>query len=66
MSKEEQLGKLAYDKFLVEWNRSQLIISPQYLWRDLPENQQAAWIAAAKAVAEHVMQESQTGEEASE
>lgn len=66
MNEEEELGKLAYEAFLVEWDRSQLIIVPRALWRDMPENERAAWIAAAKAVAERVLQDVQVAEEASE
>lgn len=66
MSEEEALGKLAYEAFLVAWDRSQLIVVPRALWRDMPENEREAWIAAAKAVAARVLQEVQVAEEASE
>lgn len=66
MNEEEALGKLAYEAFLVAWDRSQLIIVPRSLWRDMPENEREAWIAAAKAVAEQVLREVQAGAEVSE
>lgn len=66
MNEEEALGKVAYEAFLVAWDRSQLIIVPRSLWRDMPENEREAWIAAAKAVAEQVLREVQVGAEVSE
>lgn len=62
MSEEETLGKLAYEAY--EMARYGKIRHP---WNDMPDPwRQAYWIAAAKAVAEHVLQEVQTSVEASE
>lgn len=65
MSEEEALGKLAYEGYEQEAIK-QLFGVPRMGWEKLPPFNKSLWIAAAKAVAERVLQEVQVAEEASE
>lgn len=63
MSEEEQLGKLAYEAY---GNALEYVDPEHWPWEELAETAKQHWIAAAKAVAERVIAEMQTAEEASE
>lgn len=63
MSEEEMLGKIAYEAYVQDhadqdpelWN-----------WGEYSDTAKRHWIAAAKAVAEHVLQEVQTAADSEE
>ena len=61
MTEEEALGKLAYE----QWQLSHYGKIWQ-AWKDQPEHWKQDWIASAKAVADHVLQQLQMAVEASE
>lgn len=62
MSEEETLGKLAYEAY---W-RDHAGDPEMFEWEAYADIYKRHWIAAAKAVAERVIAEMQTAEEASE
>lgn len=65
MSEEETLGKLNYETFLKKRDNT-ILVDDIEAWENTGKHWQDCWIAAAKAVAERVIAELQTGVEASE
>lgn len=67
MNEYETLGKLVYEAYQKTWLERVINWPGMYrAWDGLDQGDRDAWIAAAKAVAERVIAELQTAEEASE
>lgn len=63
MSEEEQLGKIAYEAYVQDHTDP----DPElWGWDEYSETFKQHWIAAAKAVAERVLQEVQTAADVSD